>query len=39
MFCTHEGILQLTHVDTARHVHEQRDEAGVWRAAFGVTLA
>jgi protocatechuate 3,4-dioxygenase beta subunit len=36
---THEGILQLTHVDTARHVHAQRDDAGVWRAAFGVTLA
>lgn len=34
----HEGRLQLAQVETARDIHAQRDEAGVWRAAFGVTL-
>jgi hypothetical protein len=36
---SYEGCLQLVQDETARHVHAQRDEAGVWRAAFGVTLA
>ena len=35
----YEGTLQLTQLDTAREIHAQRDEDGVWRAAFGVTLA
>lgn len=36
---SHEGSLRLAQDDTPRHVHARRDEAGVWRAAFGVTLA
>jgi len=36
---THEGFLRLADVETARALHAQRDDAGVWRAAFGVTLA
>lgn len=36
---SYEGNLQLAREETTRHVHAQCDEAGVWRATFGVSLA